>query len=337
MESVKRVLIIRFSSIGDILLTTPFIRQTRIAFYNAKIDFIVKKNFFELIQYNPHLNTIFTFDDQAGLKGLLALRKRIKARNYDYILDLHNNIRSRILTFSLPAKIYRMKKNKFKRALLVYFKINLFREIIPVPEKYLKVGRPLGIQDDSQGLELFWKDRNVKTLRFKLKNDFLRGKMIAIAPGAGFKTKQWPIEYFRKLIQLIEDEGHYKIILLGNAVEAESFRPLVTSERVLNLAGKLSLLETAYVLNRAKFVVSNDSGVMHMATAVRTPVLAIFGSTVKEFGFFPYRAKSMVVENNNLWCRPCSHVGRKRCPLFHFKCMKSIPPQMVFNQLKNWM
>ena len=337
MNSAKRILIIRLSSIGDILLTTAFIRQTRIQFPDSRIDFVVKKKFAGLVQFNPHLNHVYQFDETQGLKGLLGLRKHIKKKKYDYVLDLHNNLRSRILTFNLPSKIFRIKKNKIKRALLVYFKINLFEQIVSVAEKYLAVGRALDIKDDHHGLELYWKDRHVKAVEKKISYRVLKNGFIALAPGAGFKTKQWPVEYFRLLIQKLEKETKFKIVLLGSAAEKEQFRPLVTSENVLNLAGKLNLLESAIVLNRARFLISNDSGLMHMATAVNTPVLAIFGSTVKELGFFPFRAKSIVLENKDLWCRPCSHIGRNRCPLGHLKCLKSITPDMVFEKLKDWM
>ncbi len=337
MTSTKRILIIRFSSIGDILLSTPFIRQTRIAFHDAIIDFVTKTQYADLLKFNPHINHLYLFDDQQGLGGLLQLKQTIKSKKYDYILDLHNNLRSRILTFGLGAKVFRMKKNKLKRALLVYLKINLFPKPIPIAQKYLKVGEKIGVQDDGLGLELFWKDNNVKNVLKNLPANLFNERFIALAPGAGFKTKQWPLEYFRALIQMLSNKTAYEIVLLGSQEEADQFRPLVISENVINLAGTLSLLGTAVVLNKAQFLVSNDSGLMHMATAVRTPVLAIFGSTTKELGFFPYRSKNIVVENDTLWCRPCSHIGRNHCPLFHFKCMKSITPQKVFNALKNWM
>lgn len=337
MNSSKRILIIRLSSIGDILLSTPFIRQTRIAFPDAQIDFVVKKRFEDLVQYNPHLNHIYSFDESLGFKGLLELRKAIQQKKYDYVLDLHNNLRSRILTFGQKAKVFRMKKDKLKRALLVYLKVNLFNEIVPIPEKYLRVGKTLGIEDDQQGLELCWNDSQIRKLQKKISNHLLKRPFIALAPGAGFKTKQWPIEYFRTLIQKIEDSKKFNVVLLGSLKEREQFRPLEISKNVFNLAGNLSLLESAIVLNRAKFLVSNDSGLMHMATAVKTPVLAIFGSTVKELGFFPYRSKNLILENNKLWCRPCSHIGRNRCPLGHLKCLKSITPEMVFEKLSAWM
>lgn len=337
MSLPAKILIIRLSSIGDILLTTPFLRQTRIAFPEATIDFVIKERFIDLVQYNPHLNRIFSVNESEGINGLLQLRKILINNRYDFVFDLHNNLRSRILTFGLLSKISRIHKDKLKRALLVYTKINLYQKPIPIPERYLQVGAEAGIKDDFNGLEIFWKNHIEEGLFTVVGRNILFKPFVVMAPGAGFKTKRWPIEYFRELIQLILEKQRLPIILLGSKDEAEQFKLLEISDKVLNFAGKLTLLESAIMISKAKFLVSNDSGLMHMATAVKTPVLAIFGSTVKEFGFFPYRSENQVLEKENLWCRPCSHIGRNHCPLVHFKCMKDIKPKFVFNQLKKWM
>jgi heptosyltransferase-2 len=156
----------------------------------------------------------------------------------------------------------------------------------------------------------------------------------ALAPGATYYTKRWPADYFKELIQIILKKHKEPIVLLGSEGERESFAKLMVSERVINLAGELNLQQAAAVLSHATALVSNDSGLMHMATAVKTPVLAIFGSTVKELGFFPYRSKYFVMENKTVTCRPCSHVGRHSCPKGHFKCMKELKPQAAYRLFK---
>ncbi len=337
MRSPTKILIIRLSSIGDILLATPFLRQARIKFPDAVIDFVIKDRFIDLVQYNPHVNRIFSVNEKEGLSGLLELRKLLIANNYDYVFDLHNNFRSRILTFGMKARISRIHKDKLKRALLVYTKINLYKQVTPIPLRYLKVGENAGIADDFNGLEIFWKNHIEEGLSLVVDKRLLRKPFVALAPGAGFKTKQWPLEYFRELIETIEKKHRLPIVILGSKAEEERFKLLEISDAVHNLAGKLTLLESAIILSKAKVLISNDSGLMHMATAVKVPVLAIFGSTVKEFGFFPFRAQSKVIENQALWCRPCSHIGRNHCPLIHFKCMKDIKPMMVYEQLKPWL
>lgn len=335
METTNtKILILRLSSIGDILLSTAFIRQTRIKFPSAKIDFVIKKEFFDLIRYNPHINYIYKFDSKSGLKELLRLREKINNQNYDYIFDIHNNFRTKILTSRIKsAKKWKIKKNKFIRALLVYTKINLYKNIKQTPFKYLDVGKTAGIKDDFQGLEIFWKDYIERKVNNILYNKNIRYGYLIIVPGAGFYTKRWPVEHFKKLIKKITNRRREKIVIVGGKSEINDFNGLEISRQVVNLTGNLNLLEAAALITKAKAVVSNDSGLMHIAAAVKTPVLAIFGSSVKELGFFPFRSEYIMLENNNIKCRPCSHIGRNRCPLGHFKCMKEIDVDVVYNNL----
>lgn len=331
MKTEQRILIIRLSSIGDILLASPFIRQTRIRFPDATIDFVIKKQFSELVTDNPHLNHIYELDPQKGLAGLWQLRSRLKKNNYTHVFDLHNNIRSRLLTGGWNnLQLARIHKDLRKRFLLVKFKKNLYRQITPIPQRYLNVGAIAQIADDQNGLEIFWKNDTEEGAFKKLNERSVQEPYFVIAPGATYRTKRWPEEYFIELIDTILQNYEEHIVLLGSQAERESFSRLVRSGRVVNLAGEVTLKEAAVVLSHALVVVSNDSGLMHMATAVKTPVLAIFGSTVKELGFFPYRSKYFVLENKSLDCRPCSHVGRNSCPKGHFKCMKDLKPPAAY-------
>ncbi|MGD9898300.1 MAG: glycosyltransferase family 9 protein [Calditrichaceae bacterium] len=335
-DNSPKILIIRLSSIGDVLLTTPFIRQTRIKFPTARIDFAVKKEFEDLIRYNPHINDVYTFDKYNKNKELKSLQKQFKAVDYNYIFDLHNNFRSKfLLKAGTNAQKAHIRKDKLKRALLVYTKINLYSEVKPIPLRYLDVGKIAEIENDFQGLEIFWKNEIEEKVDRILKEKGVAGDSVVIAPGAGFFTKQWPMEYFKELTGLFVEKRDENIIILGGKNEIGRFDSLEISEKVINLTGKLSLLESAAVLSRSRAVVSNDSGLMHMASAVKTPVVAIFGSTVKELGFFPYRSNSIIIENRNLKCRPCSHIGRKKCPRGHFKCMRDIKPELVFKNVQS--
>ncbi len=313
------------------MLASPFIRQTRIQFPDAQIDFVIKKQFYELVKDNPHLNHIYVVDPQKGLGGLWQLRGRLRKNDYTYIFDLHNNIRSRLLTaFHKSPKITHMQKDIRKRFLLVRFKKNTYAGITPIAQRYLQVGSAAKIKDDQNGLEIFWKDSVEEETSQKLEENAIREPYFSIAPGATYQTKRWPAEYFKELISTILQKHKEQIVLLGGKAERDTFTELVVSERVFNLAGKVSLQQAAVVLSHASVLVSNDSGLMHMATAVKTPVLAIFGSTVKELGFFPYRSKYFVLENKALQCRPCSHVGRNSCPKGHFKCMKDLKPEAAY-------
>jgi len=334
-RKTTKILILRLSSIGDILLSTPFIRQVRMTYADAQIDFVLKKQYDDLLHFNPHINRIFWVEPEKGKEGLRELRRRLQQEGYDYVFDLHNNFRSRYLTHPLKATLKkRIHKDKIKQALLVWLKKNRYQKIISIPRRYLQVAAGSRIRDDGHGLEFFWKDRNELEVKALLKAYKLTGGFIALAPGATYFTKRWPLEYFKILLQKILEQRKEKIVILGGQEDKESFKALNISGRVVNLTGKTSLLNTAIVLNQARALVSNDSGLMHMAAAVNTPLVAVFGSTVRELGFFPFRADSIVLENKQLRCRPCSHLGRNQCPKKHFKCMTEIKPDLVYKSLK---
>jgi heptosyltransferase-2 len=218
--------------------------------------------------------------------------------------------------------------------------MNYYHKIIPIAERYLNAGKEAGITDDDMGLELFW-NKNMEIFVKRTLNDngiSEKEKIFAIAPGAGFYTKRWPLEYYKTLIENILKYQQCKIVILGDENDKQQGTVLAECENVIDLTGHFSLLQSAVMISKCKALISNDSGLMHMATAVKTPVLAIFGSTVKEFGFFPYRSKSIVVENVGLKCRPCSHIGRHTCPQGHFKCMQELTPEIVmekFGELLN--
>jgi lipopolysaccharide heptosyltransferase II len=331
----ERILILRLSSIGDIILSSFFIRLVAQSFPNSKIDFVIKEQFADLIKYNPNLNHVYYVKPEQGYAQLYQLRNELKNNKYNMVFDLHNNLRTRFLLTGLSkSKTWRIKKNKTVRALLVWFKINGYKEIKSIPIRYLETGKEVGINDDMNGLELFWdnqtEEKLIKEYPF-LEND----RYIALAPGAAHYTKKWPIEYFMELVDIITEKRNERLVILGGLTDVDDGMELELNDRVINLTGKLSLLESAIAIKNAKVLVSNDSGVMHMATAVKTPVLAIFGSTVEELGFFPFRSKHCVIQNEGLKCRPCSHIGKNYCPKGHFRCMLEIKPKFVYDELVN--
>jgi len=335
--SPKKILVIRLSSIGDILLTTPFIRQIHFKFPKANIDFVVKKEFEDLLIHNPYLNKVHTFDSSSE-SALKNLKNCIKKEKYDYIFDLHNNFRSLLLRIGLSVSYTGViKKDKIRQLILLYFKINYYKMPKPVSQRYLDTGLKVGIKDDYKGLEIYWSEketRSVETILYRLrfaKNE----KFISIAPGAGFFTKRWPITYFSKLIKQIHTQLKVKIVILGGVGDKEMASELSHNPAVHDLSGQVSLLESAVILSQSAALVTNDTGLMHLATAVKKPVIAIFGSSVIEWGFVPYRSPHVLIEEKGLSCRPCSHIGRASCPKKHFKCMRNISPDKVFAALNS--
>jgi len=335
VDKPTKILVIRLSSIGDILLSSPFIRQVKKHFPTAKIDYLIKDQFSELMRYNPHINRIHTIrvTKKAELK---TLKQQLKNNGYHIIFDLHNNLRSNYLKRGIAAgSTHAIRKNKIKQLLLVSLKINCYGKIIAIPERYRQVAADYNLQDDSQGLELFWQSEHHDAALKKAQETGLPAddRYICMAPGAAHFTKRWPLDCFVRLCEIIKHTYQLKIVVLGGENDKKQGQYLAKDKKIIDLTGRLSLLESAVILSRAKAVVTNDTGLMHMATAVNIPVVALFGSTVREFGFFPYMGKSRVLENKKLSCRPCTHIGRKQCPKKHFECMQSISSNDVFDAL----
>jgi len=233
-------------------------------------------------------------------------------------------------------KVNRIRKNKVKRSLLVNLKINFYNKVKMAPEKYLDVGHKFDIQDNDEKLQVYFNDKCEQSVENFLKeNDLQKGEYICFAPGAAHYTKMWPLENVDNLIKKTRSTFKCKIVVLGGPKEREILPQFESDKNVIKFSGKTSLLESAGILKYSKGIVTNDSGLMHMAVAVKIPVIALFGSTVKELGFFPYRANASVLEINDLWCRPCTHIGREKCPLGHFNCMRQISTGQVLKEMES--
>jgi heptosyltransferase-2 len=212
----------------------------------------------------------------------------------------------------------------------------MYETILSIPERYLQVGKAVGVRDDGLGLDLFWQEEDEKRAQQILSDHQIPvdKPFISIAPGASFFTKRWPAEYFNNLISHVQNAYGYTCVILGGPHDEPLGAYLAQNSNTISLAGKTTLLESAVIIAKSALMVSNDSGLMHMATAVRTPVVVIFGSSVKELGFYPYKGEYKVLEVEGLDCRPCSHIGKNACPKKHFKCMQDIPPESVFNEVE---
>ena len=342
-----KILIIRFSSLGDVLLTTPLIRLLRKKYPKAQIDFLVRKEYSQIVRYNPHLSKILELDVKEGFKGLKKFKDEIWHYKYHVILDLQRNLRSGYLTFGKVINklshtdIFKVKKNQIIRFMLVKWKINLYKKmynrIIPVWEKYVRTAHKLEIFPDEGKLELFPSVHAQRQTDRFLKNLPAGDWHLVIAPGAKHITKRWPTDYFTDLILQLYNSYKIKTLLIGGEQDNEVIEDIlrgIPNDIAFSTAGKLTLLETAVIIKNAKLVISNDSGLMHVATAFNRPLIAIFGSTVEEFGFFPNDPNAITIENKGLYCRPCSHIGRTTCPEKHFRCMKEIKPEKILDLIE---
>lgn len=307
---LKKILVIRLSSFGDIILSFPLLKKLKEKFPQSELHFLTKKNYKDLVSLNPCIDRVIISDDQ-----LLKTRNEIAAEKYDLIIDIHKNFRSIYLSLLNAKKIVRYSKENFKKFLLVKFKINLFKEIIPVYKKYL-----LALSKYTEVTDYSFATSDLEFDNARI----IKEKYIVISPSSRHFTKTYPAE---KFVKFINDSLDKRFVLTGDDTPNDKLicEFIETNcKNVSNLCGKLSMKELANVLYNSDLVICNDSAILHFAEALGKKVLAIFGSTVKEFGFFPQLIESKVLEIKNLKCRPCTHIGRDACPLKHFKCMEEI-------------
>ncbi|MBW7997247.1 MAG: glycosyltransferase family 9 protein [Candidatus Glassbacteria bacterium] len=325
------VLVVRFSSIGDVLLTTPVLRAIKTRWPGAHVAFLTKERFAAMIEGNPHVDELIRVSDSADTAEMRAVARRLIARPWHLVADLHGSIRSRLVCRSVgAAHTVRYSNHRLKRSLLIYGRLDLYGPEPPsVPERYAACLEKFGVELDDKPCELHLGDNDRAEAAGLIDQKWDSGmKYIAVAPGAAWPIKRWPVERFAEAAQKISRQKEWKIVLLGGPGDsgtcAEVAARLPDRQKILDLSGKLSLRGAAAAVERAEFLLTNDTGLMHVATAVGTPLTAVFGPTVKQFGYFPYRPANAKVVEAELWCRPCTHNGRAKCPLGHFKCMREV-------------
>lgn len=316
-----RFLILRFSAIGDIVLTSPVIRLLRQKFPEAQIDFATKDVFVSWVSQNPYLNTVY------GLKANQSLRDFSKQLpDYDYIIDLHHNLRTLRLKWQLKGKKYTFQKLNFKKWLYTKFKINRLPDI-HIVDRYVNTLKPLGITNDGLGLDFFIPEQTIQDINTQYPDI----PPITLILGATYYTKKYPLHHIQTLITQLSG----KVVLLGGKAEMAEAHQLSEQfgEKVLNLVGKTNILESAAVLKRTETVITNDTGMMHIAAALKRYIISIWGNTTPNFGMYPYQTPHIIIENKKLSCRPCSKIGYQTCPKKHFNCMNSLEPQQILEHL----
>ncbi|MBI5464885.1 MAG: lipopolysaccharide heptosyltransferase II [Ignavibacteriales bacterium] len=342
VNSSPNILVVRLSSMGDVVLASPLLRVLRKRFPQSQIDFVVKKEFAELVRHNHNLNSTYELNTDGGMTELLRLKKRLTRERYELVLDLHNSLRSRYLRRLAGAQnVLTIKKRLAERTALVKFKRNWYGEIVSAADRYIEPVRRFGVQNDGKGLELHIPDEILFRVSGKMVELRLNRfeKTVGLCPGARHSTKRWPAERFAEFAVNLSAQFHAKILIFGGDEDrvvasqiAEKVKQTTGEESVAVVAGTCSLLETAAAMEFCDVIITNDTGLMHVASAMKKRVIAIFGPTVKEFGFFPVGTESVMIEREGLYCRPCSHIGRATCPEGHFRCMKEIGVGEVFAQ-----
>ncbi|ABB23002.1 glycosyltransferase family 9 protein [Pelodictyon luteolum] len=326
MEAVRSILVVRLSSIGDIILTTPVVRWLRVRWPEAKIDFCTRAPFLPLLAGSPRLSGVYSPESLPA------------SSSYDLVVDLQNNRRSHALLGRVGAKkTVRYHKGNWKKWILVHWKIDLYGEAPSVVERYGSSLLGLGIKVDDSGCEL-WPSASDTSLADGILPG--EGKVLAVCFGARHFTKRWPPRRFAEVILgILNAVPSLRVVLLGgeddaaHAEEIMGLLPAGVAGSVRNLAGACSLMETGALLQRSDAVLTNDTGLMHMASAFQKRLFVLFGSSSLAFGFLPYRSTFELFEVSGLGCRPCSHIGRERCPKGHFRCMLDIPPERVSDRI----
>ena len=316
------ILILRLSSLGDIVLLTPLIRALRERFPESRIDLVLAKEYEAIVPLMEGISKVHVFDKKSGFRGLLGLRRILQKENYDYVFDLHNVLRTRILRLVLAQHHSVINKRTFRRWLLVRYKFDRLKQAPDVIGRYFETAAPLGVKDAGVGPKL-----NIPS-----NHDAAR---IAIAPGSRHWNKRWPAANFAIVAKELVTRG-YHIDVHGSEADrdiAEWIAKELPPGSYTNFAGTLSLADATREIGKAGAIITNDSGLMHIAEAAGTRVIAIFGPTVTQFGFKPRAADAVVLEVKGLYCRPCTANGLEHCPEKHFRCMMEIAPEQAIEIL----
>lgn len=316
-----KFLIIRFSSIGDIVLTSPVSRCLKKQVEGARIHYLVKQKFSTLVSSNPFIDKVHLFEND-----LNKTIEELKAENFDYIIDLHNNIRSSLVKLRIKAIPFSFHKQNFNKWLLVHLKINHMPGT-SIVDRYLDPVKTFGVVNDGKGLDFFIPKKDLVSIA-SLPVTFRKG-FIIFAIGANHATKRMPVE---KIIDLIKNID-LPVVLLGDGNDKIQGDQIVSAagNNVLNTCGLYNINQSASIVKQSKVVISHDTGLMHIAAAFSKKIISVWGNTVPEFGMYPYQPDpdSIIIGMENLKCRPCSKLGFKKCPKKHFRCMNDINTEHV--------
>lgn len=314
---------------GDILLTTPLIRALRSHHPDAWISYVTKTAFAPLLESNPRLNEIIAFDTTTPLSDL---GKRLRAARFTHRLDLHQSLRSRLLRLLVPGRWQSYPKHRVARSVLIKAKRNIYRDSRPVAERYFDAASDLDVHPDGGPLEFFITRAAIDGAKRFLTDQRVGGDrpLVAVVPGAQHATKRWPVRHWQDLVTMLTTRG-MDVVVVGGPTEQRLCDDVAAAgaEHATSAAGRFDIAGSAALLKLSRCAVAGDTGPMHLATAVGTPVVALYGPTVEPFGFFPYRARATVLQRD-LECRPCSALGGPVCPLKHHRCLVDITPDEVF-------
>ncbi|WP_319369855.1 glycosyltransferase family 9 protein [uncultured Ilyobacter sp.] len=318
-----RVLVIRLSSIGDVILTTPVLKEFKKKYPSAIVDFMVLDKFKDSIEGCPYVDNLIIFDKKKylGIRGLKKFSDSVKGNGYDYVFDLHSKLRSVAISRFIGAKTFRYRKRALWKTILVKAKIIRYRTDDTIVKNYFGALKKLEVEYRGEDLNFTFSPEDLDAV------SEYRG-FVVFAPGASKNTKKWTADGFGNLARLLKGKYGKKIALIGGGGDNEMCESInaISQGSCVNLAGKLSLKESGALLSEADFLVTNDSGPFHISRGVKKKAFVIFGPT--DPNMFEYDQYGVLVYREEP-CSPCSLHGDKVCPKDHFNCMKLLKAEDV--------
>src|SRR6188508_3009503 len=318
-----KFLIIRFSSIGDIVLTTPVVRCLKAQLPGAEVHFLTKQSFGSIVENNPYIDKVHLLDHSWE-----TVVHELKQENYDYIIDLHHNLRTLRLKKDLGITAFPFNKLNIQKWIYTNLKWNMMPDV-HIVDRYMKTVESFEIINDGEGLDYFIPGKDeVKQGDIPVSHHL---GYIGLVIGAAHNTKKLPVDKLKELCSKIA----HPIILLGGKEDKENAQQIASVDpiKIYNACGKFNLNESADLVSKSKLIITHDTGLMHIAAAFKKKIISVWGNTVPEFGMYPYygnaQAQNFQFEINGLRCRPCSKIGYAKCPRGHFKCMKQISMDAV--------
>jgi heptosyltransferase-2 len=332
MNNYKKILVLQTAFLGDVILSTPLIRALRQLYPNSHLDVLTIPETGIIFRANPYINEIIYFHKRSIFKkviSFISLVFKIRQKKYDLAISIQSSMTSSFLLLfgRIPERL------GFTRQKFLILSVHHTKGLHKI-QKILRLMEPLTDQKFDMQTEIFWtemEEKKSKQILDKFQNK--NKQVIGIAPGSIWSTKRWIKESYLELVKLLE-KNNFQIVLIGGKEDFELCNFIKNDSNAINASGSFSILESAALIEKLDLLITNDSAPLHIANAVKTDVIAIFGPTVKELGFYPFRESDKVIEVD-LDCRPCGSHGGNKCPLGHHNCMKFITAETVFNEVKD--
>ena len=320
-----KFLVIRFSSIGDIVLTTPVIRCLKKQIATAEVHYLTKQAYRSIVESNPYIDKCYYLENELGV-----VIDELRKEDYDYVIDLHHNLRTAKVKKALDKSSFSFNKLNIEKWLFTALKWNRM-PTVHIVDRYMQTVEAFGVKNDGRGLDYFIPDdQQVKD------NDIPTSHLagyIGLVIGAAHNTKKYPLH---KLQEFCAQVNH-PVMLLGGKEDHEKGQQIAAADpvKIYNACGKFTLPESADLVRRAKLIITNDTGLMHIAAAFKKRIISLWGNTMPQFGMYPYYGSNFLAAAQSgqphadilevkIWCRPCSKIGYSKCPLGHFNCMEKI-------------